>query len=68
LRKTSPPPGYQASKLDYVLAATLGGRAATTTQGAITDADLNALAQGAALATQAKQALARAAGSAPQGS
>jgi len=68
LRKTTPPPGYQASKLDYIMAATLANRAATKTQGGIASADLNALAQGSALATQAKQALARAAESAPHGS
>jgi len=68
LRKTLPPPSYQASKLDYVLAATLGGRAAMTTQSAIASADLNALAQGASLATQAKQAFTKAIQDAPHGS
>ncbi len=68
LRRTSPPPSYQASKLDYMMAATLANRAATKTQGGIASANLIALAQGAALASQAKAALARAAAAAPHGS
>jgi hypothetical protein len=68
LRHTSPPPGYQASKLNYILAATLANRAATQTQGGIASADLTALQKGAALATQARQALTRATQSAPHGS
>jgi hypothetical protein len=68
LRATSPPPGYQASKLDYMMAATLANQAATQTQSGISAADLTALAHGSALATQAKAALARATQAAPQGS
>lgn len=68
LRATSPPPGYQASKLNYMMAATLANRAATQTQGGIASANLTALQKGAALATQAKQALSRATQAAPQGS
>jgi len=68
LRATSPPPGYQASKLNYVMAATLANRAATQTQGGIASSSLSALQKGAALATQAHQALARATQAASQGS
>ena len=68
LRATSPSPGYQASKLNYVMAATLANRAATQTQGGIASSSLSALQKGAALATQAHQALARATQAAPQGS
>ena len=68
LRATTPPPSYQASKLNYMMAATLANRAATQTQSGIASSSLSALQKGAALATQAKQALSRAGQTAPQGS
>jgi hypothetical protein len=68
LKSTSPPPGYQASKLDYLLAATLARRAATTTQSGISAASLTSLQTGMSLASKAKAALARAAVAIPKGS
>ena len=66
LRHTTPPPANQGQKLTYMMAAILARRAATTTQGAISSANLASLQRGLALANQARAALARAIASAPQ--
>lgn len=67
LRNTNPPPAYQGQKLTYLMAAILARRAATTTQGAISSANLASLQKGLALANKARAALAQAAASAAQG-
>jgi hypothetical protein len=66
LRGTVPPPAYQAPKLDYMMAAILARRAATTTQSGIQSASLTSLQTGATLAARARAALSRAIASAPQ--
>jgi hypothetical protein len=66
LKGTTPPPSYQASKLDYIMAAALGQRAAYTTKNAIRIADLASLQKGARLAARAKTELSQAIISAPR--
>ena len=66
LKNTSPPPGYQAAKLSYMMSAILGRRAADMTQSGISSANLGSLQTGMTLAGKAKAALARAVTSAPK--
>jgi hypothetical protein len=68
LKNTSPPPGYSAAKLSYMMAAILGRRAADTTQAGISSANLGSLQTGMTLAGKAKAALARAVAAMPKGS
>ena len=68
LRKTNPPPAYQAAKLANVTSAVYARRAAATIQSAISSANLASLQTGLAQANKAKAALAQAVAAMPKGS